>query len=126
MLRDRQLRRVEIIDEDGRSYARRNVAVMMSYQDFGTTLKLFVSGRSNREDAPSPVSAEEVAVDLEAMRAAIAAFENIPTSQRRALALSWFIDRVNQDIDELRTEELRPSAEATPIEDAVAAASDRP
>ncbi len=37
-----RLTRLEVIDESGRVYSRRNVSMTLSYQDGGRTLKVFI------------------------------------------------------------------------------------
>lgn len=41
--------RVEVIDENGRSYTKWNCSVELSYQDGGRTLKLFLKPKSKED-----------------------------------------------------------------------------
>ena len=44
-----ELSRVEVIDENGRSYTKWNCSVELSYQDNGRTLKLFLTPKTKED-----------------------------------------------------------------------------
>ena len=44
-----ELSRVEVIDENGRSYTKWNCSVELSYQDNGKTLKIFLKPKTDKE-----------------------------------------------------------------------------
>lgn len=48
ILREPEVTRVEVIDENGRVYTKWNCSVELSYQDNGRTLKLFIKPNQNK------------------------------------------------------------------------------
>jgi hypothetical protein len=49
ILREPEVTRVEVIDENGRVYTKWNCSVELSYQDNGRTLKLFINPKQKED-----------------------------------------------------------------------------